>query len=162
MHHILLSELRRGVQATPNASSLTAPASRSLLSLALHRAVLRLDERLAASSPPDAPDGSTLLVVLSVADWLVVAHIGDSPAFLCTAASEAPPPPEGYPDGTSTGNPVRAEPLTRDHQPHRAEERRRIKAAGGTVQRVGGRWRVQGELLVSRALGAKPYRPFGT
>ena len=160
MHHILLSELHRGIRSAPD--PLTASASRSLTSRALHRAVLFLDERYSASFPSDAPDGSTLVVALRVADWLLVGHVGDSPAFLCAAASGPPPADaKGFPDGGPAEHPARAEPLTRDHQPHRAEERRRIVAAGGTVQRVGGRWRVQGELLVSRALGAKPYRAFG-
>jgi hypothetical protein len=33
--------------------------------------------------------------------------------------------------------------------------------AGGSVQRTRGRWRVDGELLVSRALGARNYRASG-
>lgn len=55
----------------------------------------------------------------------------------------------------------RAQPLTEDHKPHRPDEMKRIKNAGGTVQFFGV-WRVQGVLAVSRSIGDRLLKPYVT
>ncbi|CAI0399965.1 unnamed protein product [Linum tenue] len=46
-----------------------------------------------------------------------------------------------------------AEALTSDHRPSREDERHRIESTGGYVDLVGGTWRIQGSLAVSRGIG---------
>ncbi|KAE8669366.1 putative protein phosphatase 2C 25 [Hibiscus syriacus] len=48
-----------------------------------------------------------------------------------------------------------AEALTSDHHPSRQDERDRIEALGGYVDRCHGVWRIQGSLAVSRSIGDK-------
>lgn len=64
---------------------------------------------------------------------LIVANVGDSRGVMCD----------------SKGNAI---PLSFDHKPEDASERKRIQDAGGFVK-FNGVWRVNGILAVSRALG---------
>jgi hypothetical protein len=52
----------------------------------------------------------------------------------------------------SRADEVRVIELSKDQTPFRKDERQRIHAVGGSVRRTGGRWRVDGELLVSRCV----------
>lgn len=112
----------------------------TLLANALNESLLVVDAQLAEQS-----GGTTAVAALLQPDGrLVVAWVGDSRAYVCLA------------DGS-------AHLLTRDHTPEVADERRRLLAAGGTVTRASlrGRWRLNGELAVSRALGDVGYRSSG-
>jgi serine/threonine protein phosphatase PrpC len=73
---------------------------------------------------------------------VIVANVGDSRAVLC----------EG-------GDVVRQ--ITVDHNPGRPEERARIEAAGGFVEKAGGVARVAGMLAVSRSFGDRALRGAG-
>jgi len=79
------------------------------------------------------PDGSTAVSCLMIENLLCVAHCGDSRAVLCRGGSGIP--------------------ITKDHKPHLAAEKARIIAAGGTVKKWGGSYRVNGNLAMSRSLG---------
>lgn len=83
--------------------------------------------------------GCTACVCAITEDLLVVANAGDSRAVLCRAGA--------------------AIALSQDHKPNLPGERRRIEAAGGSVQASGpGQWRVNGNLNLSRALGDLEYK----
>ncbi|KAK3271629.1 hypothetical protein CYMTET_20036 [Cymbomonas tetramitiformis] len=163
LHHILVDEISKGAaeEARRGLGRPSGEVARSVISAAVHRAVPRLDSLFQIHGGPEAVDGSTAVVAISINDWLLVSHVGDSPAFMCSV--------KGGGSATSAGrNPssrrrhrgfrMTSEPLTRDHRPDDPDERARIERAGGRVERSGSRWRVQRELLVSRAIGARPYR----
>ena len=119
----------------------------AVLASSLSAALVSVDTALLARGI--SPDGTTVVAALvlpptngSQSSALVLAHVGDSRAYICRA--------EG------------AQLLTSDHAPGDPSERARLLAAGGTVTRTpGGRWRLNGELAVSRALGDAPYRQSG-
>jgi len=79
-------------------------------------------------------DGTTALVSYLRDGRMWVANVGDSRAVL------------------SCGGVARA--VTEDHRPDRETEQRRIESKGGTVFHLG-RWRVEGVLAVTRAIGDK-------
>lgn len=76
------------------------------------------------------------------ASLLVLAHVGDAAALLCLPSGEA-------------------RRLTNDHSAE--AERARLEASGGVVARSSpaDRWRLNGELALSRAIGDAEYRRFG-
>jgi len=78
--------------------------------------------------------GSTALVSFITDNKLFVANVGDSRAVLGSRGEKA-------------------ERLSVDHKPSLHSERTRISKSGGSVQMVGGVWRVNGVLAVSRAFG---------
>ena len=49
--------------------------------------------------------------------------------------------------------------IMESHNPNKDEERARIEALGGFVEHWG-RWRVNGQLSVSRAIGDREHKPF--
>ncbi|KAE8695457.1 putative protein phosphatase 2C 30 [Hibiscus syriacus] len=55
-----------------------------------------------------------------------------------------------------------AEALTSDHHPSRQDEKDRIEALGGYVDRCHGVWRIQGSLAVSRSIGDKHLKQWVT
>merc|ERR1719436_690492 len=77
--------------------------------------------------------GSTAAVVLLTPTSATVASVGDSRVFKCRNG--------------------KCVPLTRDHKPESPRERKRIEAAGGTVEQFGPCYRVDLCLNMSRALG---------
>ncbi|XP_037675581.1 probable protein phosphatase 1N isoform X2 [Choloepus didactylus] len=101
---------------------------------ALRRAFLSADARLRALWPRGEPGGSTALALLVSPRFLYLAHCGDSRAVLSRAGAMAF--------------------STEDHRPMRPRERERIHDAGGTIRR----WRLEGSLAVSRALGDFAYK----
>eukprot|EP00747_Dinoflagellata_sp_TGD_P225999 gnl/TRDRNA2_/TRDRNA2_99822_c1_seq2.p1 gnl/TRDRNA2_/TRDRNA2_99822_c1~~gnl/TRDRNA2_/TRDRNA2_99822_c1_seq2.p1 ORF type:complete len:406 (-),score=81.58 gnl/TRDRNA2_/TRDRNA2_99822_c1_seq2:120-1337(-) len=86
--------------------------------------------------------GCTAVCVLMTRHEVVCANAGDSRAVLCRGG--------------------KAVPLSYDHKPNSEIERRRIEAAGGTVehQAVGAReqYRVNGNLNLSRSIGDLEYK----
>merc|ERR1711988_495660 len=79
-------------------------------------------------------DGTTAVVCYLRDGRMWVANVGDSRAVLsCGGAAKA---------------------VTEDHRPDRETEQRRIESKGGTVFHLG-RWRVEGVLAVTRAIGDK-------
>mmetsp|Transcript_19463 Transcript_19463/g.54853 ORF Transcript_19463/g.54853 Transcript_19463/m.54853 type:complete len:422 (+) Transcript_19463:48-1313(+) len=118
----------------------------SCLAEALEKALPRLDARLRAGCwglgrmlptllHPFASCGSTACVaaVDLVNREVLVSNIGDSRAILIQNG--------------------RAVALSEDHKPENLKEKRRIRAAGGQVVRVGPCHRVDGNLNLSRAFG---------
>jgi len=101
----------------------------------LRDSILNLDEQLLsiASTMTGPTGGTTCLVSLIHDSRLFVANVGDSRSVICDKNGEAVA-------------------LTDDHKPQQANERRRIKEAGGFIS-FHGVWRVGGVLATSRALG---------
>lgn len=87
-------------------------------------------------------DGTTAVVALIHAGRIVVANAGDSRGIL-----------------VQKGGKVR--PMSFDHKPCREDEGKRIRALGGRVV-FWGRWRVEGVLAVSRAIGDINLKPYVT
>jgi len=85
--------------------------------------------------------GSTALVALILDNILYVANIGDTRAVL----------------GSKGLNATR---LSVDHKPSLQSEKERICQIGGSVQMLGGVWRVNGVLAVSRSFGDYFLKPF--
>ncbi|KAI4974570.1 hypothetical protein ZWY2020_047850 [Hordeum vulgare] len=83
--------------------------------------------------------GSTAVVALVVGGSILVANCGDSRAVLCRAGH--------------------AIPLSEDHKLERADERARVKAAGGKVWRSSDEQLRVGGLAMSRALGHRLLKP---
>lgn len=90
----------------------------------------------------DRLDGTTALVSVVVGDKLFVANAGDSRAILVQRGA-------------------RVVPLSRDHKPSLPDELERITGLGGKVI-FWGRWRVEGVLAVSRAIGDAHLKPYVT
>jgi serine/threonine protein phosphatase PrpC len=112
-------------------------------------AFARVNDRFLEMNPEDG-SGATATVLVKTAGGgkkggggqVIVANVGDSRAVLC----------EG-------GDVVRQ--ITVDHNPGRPEERARIEAAGGFVEKAGGVARVAGMLAVSRSFGDRALRGAG-
>jgi len=105
---------------------------------AFQEAFLTCDKNFVATSNKS---GSTAICALIKGEMLYVAWLGDSQATL-----------------VRDGVPVK---ITDSHKPNRADERARIETLGGSV-RLWGRWRVSGQLSVSRSIGHGEceYKPF--
>ncbi|KAK9853911.1 hypothetical protein WJX84_000068 [Apatococcus fuscideae] len=125
------------------------PLKEAGMSSVLRSTIQSLDEGFLSRSQANESSGTTAVLAVIADKLLMVANVGDSQAFIC-------------PRVPSTGRPEPpAELLTTEHLPDSAGERRRITSAGGHVSRSGGRWRLQGELALSRAIGDAPYRQHG-
>ncbi|CAG7829768.1 unnamed protein product [Allacma fusca] len=86
--------------------------------------------------------GTTAVVALIVPGNIYIAWVGDSQAVL-----------------VRNTEPIN---LVSSHKPDREDELRRIKSAGGEVISIGGTWRVNGNLAVSRAIGNLDYKEYVT
>lgn len=105
------------------------------------RASSRAEDQVAnVSATPNPTCGSTATIILLSGEELIVAHVGDSRAVMSRA-----------------GEAVR---LCDDHRPGREDEMERIEAAGGLILKVGGTYRVNGTLAVSRAIGDRGLKEF--
>lgn len=82
--------------------------------------------------------GCAAVVMLKKGNIMYLANAGDSRAVLCRS-------------GKSVG-------LTFDHKPTSEKERKRIESAGGFVSDIGGIYRVNGNLNLSRAIGDLRYK----
>lgn len=109
------------------------------LPILLHDAFVKTHGDLDFTSFNTQDQGCTALVACIHNNQLFVANAGDSRAVLCSAG--------------------KAIPLSTDHKPDRADEKKRIEALGGFVMNWGVP-RVNGQLAVSRALGDKGLNPF--
>ena len=87
-------------------------------------------------------DGTTAVAALIHGQTVYVANAGDSRGILVQRGGKA------YP-------------LSIDHKPCREDEEKRIKDLGGKVT-YWGRWRVEGILAVSRAIGDISLKPYVT
>jgi serine/threonine protein phosphatase PrpC len=105
------------------------------LEAAIRNAFLRTHEEF-SQLMPEEKSGTTATIAMVSPTQLAVANVGDSRAILCCDAD---------------GRPVQ---LTVDHTASLPEERARIEALGGSVQRrPGGVWRLEGQLAVTRSIG---------
>jgi protein phosphatase 1L len=110
---------------------------------ALRRSFFKADAEFSAMAKMRMlSDGTTSLVACIHNRRLYVANAGDCRAVLITQ------------DWKSIAMSV-------DHKPNREDEERRIKKLGGKVVHWG-RWRVQGVLAVSRAIGDVSLQPYVT
>jgi len=110
---------------------------------AIRKAYRSVDDSFTALSEQlHLTDGSTAVVAVIHDGQLVVGNAGDSRCIL-----------------VQRGGRVKA--LSDDHKPSREDEERRIKQLGGRVM-FWGRWRVEGVLAVSRAIGDVPLKPYIT
>ena len=111
--------------------------------LALKRSFFRADAEFSAMAKLRyLSDGTTSLVACIHNRRLYVANAGDCRAVLISSRWSV-------------------EALSVDHKPDREDEKRRITKLGGKVVHWG-RWRVQGVLAVSRAIGDVSLQPYVT
>jgi serine/threonine protein phosphatase PrpC len=75
-------------------------------------------------------------------NYVWIANVGDSRAVLCNHQNKAVP-------------------LSKDHKPHHAPEKKRIESMGGRIKFDGVDWRV-GDLSLSRAIGDLDNTPYVT
>lgn len=87
-------------------------------------------------------DGSTAVVAVIARSHLYVANAGDSRAVIIQKGG-------------------RTRMMSMDHRPERKDEETRIRKLGGTLKHWG-RWRVEGVLAVSRAIGDVNLQPYIT
>lgn len=106
---------------------------------ALVHAFQDVDAGFLQSAPAEEQSGATALAALFDGATMFVANAGDCRCVL------------GRADGAAVA-------VTTDHVATNANERARVEARGGTVDAVSGR--VQGRLLVSRALGDRAVKQF--
>jgi serine/threonine protein phosphatase PrpC len=131
-----------------NASSQSSPPCvRSDSSVAkgqpnlMRRASSRAEDQVAiVSATPNPTCGTTATIILLSREEVFVAHVGDSRAIL-----------------NCNGTAIR---LFEDHRPSRKDEMARIESAGGLILKVGGAYRVNGALAVSRAIGDRGLKEF--
>lgn len=101
----------------------------------------RAEDQVAnVSATPNPTCGTTATIILLCGEELFVAHVGDSRAVMSRG-----------------GEAVR---LCDDHRPGREDEMERIETAGGLILKVGGTYRVNGTLAVSRAIGDRGLKEF--
>ncbi len=109
-------------------------------------------------------DGSTALVACINNRRLYIGNAGDCRAILIKKPAETDKPQltgNHYHDTQLKYDYNDIDVLTSDHKPNRPDEEQRIKKLGGRVVHWG-RWRVQGVLAVSRAIGDVNLQPYVT
>ncbi|KAF5829921.1 phosphatase 2C-like domain-containing protein [Dunaliella salina] len=111
----------------------------NIIAEALRQSFLCTDQELKGTEAGDYV-GATAVVAVVGKCHIIIAHAGDSRAVIQRGG--------------------KAESLTRDHKPDRADEAARIKAAGGRVVFSNGGHRVMGMLAMSRAIGDHFLRPY--
>lgn len=87
-------------------------------------------------------DGTTALVAVVHGKRILVANAGDSRGMIVQKGGKA-------------------KAMSYDHKPNRADEEQRIRNLGGEIIHYG-RWRVQGILAISRAIGDVALQPLIT
>eukprot|EP00927_Polykrikos_kofoidii_P077324 TRINITY_DN74276_c0_g1_i1.p1 TRINITY_DN74276_c0_g1~~TRINITY_DN74276_c0_g1_i1.p1 ORF type:complete len:401 (-),score=83.76 TRINITY_DN74276_c0_g1_i1:35-1237(-) len=136
---MLQASIQRELSQAREKGSLTKEEAKQLMTKMTILRRLETNERTDAASPSTAADhvGCTSVCVLLTETDVVCANAGDSRAVLCRKGQ--------------------AVELSHDHKPNSEVERRRIEAAGGTVEEstAGTRvqYRVNGNLNLSRAIG---------
>ena len=107
----------------------------------LKAAFIRMDQQLAGPPSRVRGSGAVVTVALAIPGEVIVAWVGDSPCVLIDRASGA------------------VKYFTRAHHPSEPDEAARIAAAGGTVEKDdAGTPRVDGGLMISRAIGDFSYK----
>lgn len=106
-------------------------------SKALYNSYIKIDSLLDNSIAQR--QGATAVTALVNHNKLYVANVGDSRAVICC-------------NGVAV-------PLSIDHKPDRADEKKRIEDLGGKII-FHGVWRVQGNLAISRAIGDHRLSPY--
>ncbi len=124
--------------------------SAAVMRQALQAALLDVDASFLQQAAADnLDDGSTAVAALLLGSHLMVANVGNSRAVMCSTNSSSM---AGA--GVSSEGPLLQllpRPLSRVHELSLRDERERVEAAGGRVLRSGkGKWRLNGELEVSR------------
>ena len=136
----------------PDAQRTRSDAWAAAVTEALRHGIISLNAAFEATGQPALDAGCTAVVALLAHGRAWVANVGDSRAVL----------------GTLTGPPVDSKcsafPLSEDHSPSRADERKRIEDAGGFIQYHphGKVCYVGGMLAMTRAIGDVNMRPFVT
>ncbi|KAK9817610.1 hypothetical protein WJX74_001274 [Apatococcus lobatus] len=148
----VLQEFDRALQVHGCTRGAPPAADGECMAAMLRTTLHSLDERfLNQATATDDSSGTTAVLAVLAGRHLMVANVGDSQAILCTRGQGV-----DHAEGL-----VQAEVLTTEHVPGNTLERKHIMAAGGNVTRSGKRWRLQGELALSRAIGDAPYRTCG-
>jgi len=111
--------------------------------VALRKAFIRTDAEFSAlARQPVLSDGTTAVTAVIHNGRIYVANAGDSRAIIVQKGG-------------------RTRHMSVDHKPNREDEEERIKKLGGKIIHWG-RWRVQGVLAVSRAIGDVTLQPYVT
>ncbi len=157
----------------------TDPALPLAPETAIRNAFFRVDADFSAWARLEKhSDGSTAIVAVLQDGQITIGNAGDSRAILIKKTPETSP--RAGVSGAGTQSPqltmpssaanstnrqsayqVDVLPLSSDHKPNRPDEESRIKKLGGKVTHWG-RWRVQGVLAVSRAIGDVALQPYVT
>lgn len=127
--NILKLELGSFLEAELN-KNLTSDSPR-VVSSVLTQAIIKFDEML---RDRDVYSGSTLTIALMTENMIYTANLGDSRIIIFDSKQNVLL-------------------KTRDHKPSDPLEKRRIEAAGGSVEDIWGVPRVNGNLSLSRAIG---------
>ena len=123
--------------------AISDPTFASQVSRALSEAFVRCDAEFSRVARAQLlSDGTTACVACIHGRRIFVANAGDSRSIIAQRGG-------------------RSRPMSEDHKPDREDEERRIRALGGKVVHWG-RWRVEGVLAVSRAIGDVSLQPFVT
>jgi serine/threonine protein phosphatase PrpC len=144
-HDALKANVQQSLEMAKDKGTMSKEEAQQLL---LKMDVLKKFEQQSALSSAGAADnvGCTAVCVLVSSTHFVCANAGDSRAILCRR-----------------GLPVE---LSHDHKPSQEKERRRIEAAGGTIEEtaVGAgpyariNYRINGNLNLSRSIGDLQYK----
>ncbi|CAK9143756.1 unnamed protein product [Ilex paraguariensis] len=149
-HHVLNLSSQEALPVVDNESL------HCILKEALLRTINDIDSKFSKEAFSNHyVSGSTATVVLLLDGQILVAFVGDSKALLCSENIQSRLDAEG----TSVTE-LYAQELTRDHHPDRADERARIEAAGGFIQKRGVP-RVNGILALSRSIGDVYFKRYG-
>jgi len=110
----------------------------------MRKAIAQLDDEVCRSA---VSGGTTAVVAASDANGYSIAHVGDSAAYVCSVKQKS-------------GEFI-ATRLTEDHGTGNRREIDRLEKLGVSVVESRGKLRVEGELLVTRALGGASYKELG-
>ena len=105
-----------------------AAAEASLIKETLKKAYHKADEEMKSGDMDSDASGTTAVsLCISSDSQLHVAHVGDSRCILISSSNDT----RTHQGGTSCRHDIKV--LTKDHSPHREDEKARIKACGGIV-----------------------------
>ncbi|GMH38468.1 hypothetical protein BSKO_06352 [Bryopsis sp. KO-2023] len=136
------------------------PYGKEDVRVALKNALSAVDKDfLESAAELDWMDGSTAVVAIVFEnEELMFGNVGNSRGLVCRKASSC----------TELRKMAMTENLeslvslkTEDHTPNQPDERNRVVESGNSVEKVRGKWRLNGELELSRAIGDLAYRSKG-
>ncbi|ELP88888.1 protein phosphatase 2C, putative [Entamoeba invadens IP1] len=123
-------------------------------------ALISTFETLHAQVIEKTASGSTASIVAISKNKLYVAHVGDSPVFLIRNKKIEKTEEAGdvQKDEKKTQRVIQK--VTKNHHPDLKEERERVEKDGGHCYMVGGVWRVEGVVALSRSIGDRALHPY--